>query len=161
MLKESFKRALVAYITSRLEVAKEAAMQAKSAATDSESAAETKWDTFGLENSYLAHGQSVRVAQCEQDLRYFDALTLADTEIVTLGSVLRLVREDGWQKVVVMAKAVGGGEFEYDGQAVLIVTPESPLGASLLGKEAGDEVALKHRGDELQGEVERIFFVEP
>ena len=160
MLKEDFKRALIDYVDKRLHSAREAAAQAKAAATDTESVAETKWDTFGLENSYLAHGQTVRVAQCEQDLRYFEALAVAASDQVALGSVLLLTREDGWSKLVVLANCVGGGEFKFDQYSVLIVTPESPLGASLLGKEEGDEVTLKHRGNALLGEVARIFFVE-
>ncbi|MBM6549963.1 GreA/GreB family elongation factor [Marinomonas ostreistagni] len=160
MLKESFKQALIDYMQARLKVAKDAASQAKSAATDSESAAETKWDTFGLENSYLAHGQSVRVAECQRDLRYFSALTLASMDSITQGSVFLLEREDGWRKVIVMAQYVGGGEFDYEQQSVLIVTPESPLGRSLLGKEEGEEVSLKSRGETLTGEVVTIFFQE-
>ena len=53
-----------------------------------ESVAETKWDTFGLENSYLAHGQSVRVAECETDLAYFRKFSFAESDEVTDGFCL-------------------------------------------------------------------------
>ena len=48
-----------------------AAKRAHDTATGTESVAENKYDTFGLEASYLAHGQSVRVAECQADLHAY------------------------------------------------------------------------------------------
>ena len=44
----------------QLEVAKGASTEAASYATNAESRAESKWDTQGLEASYLAAGQAGR-----------------------------------------------------------------------------------------------------
>ncbi|SBS31914.1 hypothetical protein MAQ5080_02108 [Marinomonas aquimarina] len=157
MFLDSLYQALIAYAENRVKVAQEAAAQARSAATNTESVAETKWDTFGLENSYLAHGQSVRVAECEADLAYFRKFTFADSEEVTLGSVFEVEREDGWSKVVILSQCCGGGEFECQAKSVLLVTPQTPLGKSLLGKEEGDELVMKRRGEQLDAEIVRIF----
>lgn len=155
---ERLHQALVEYAVSRVEVAKEAVVQARTAATDRESVAETKWDTFGLENSYLAHGQSVRVAECESDLAYFRKLSFAQSEEVMVGSVLKLERDDGWSKIIVLSACCGGGEFACgSGEDVLLVTPQTPLGKSLIGKEEGDEVQMKNRGVALKAEITRIF----
>ena len=46
----------------------EAAMRAYNTATNDENVAENKYDTLALEASYLAHGQALRVAECEADI---------------------------------------------------------------------------------------------
>ncbi|MBJ7549466.1 hypothetical protein [Marinomonas ostreistagni] len=149
--------ALIAYAENRVLVAKEAANQARSAATNKESVAETKWDTFGLENSYLAHGQSVRVAECETDLAYFRKFSFAESDEVTVGSAFQVEREDGWGKVIILSQCCGGGEFECQGRSILLVTPQTPLGRSLLGREEGDKVLMKSRGVDQEARIVRIF----
>ncbi|WP_067219453.1 hypothetical protein [Marinomonas gallaica] len=148
---------LLLYIVGRVAIAAEAVNQAKEAATSVESVAETKWDTFGLENSYLAHGQAVRLAECEADLAYFRKFSFSNSEVIELGSVLLLSRSDGWQRIVIIAEHSGGGEFELDDEKALIVTPSTPLGKSLLLKEEGDEILMKSRGVEIDAEIAQIF----
>lgn len=157
MLLQPLYQSLIQYAENRVKVAKEAADQARSAATNTESVAETKWDTFGLENSYLAHGQSVRVAECEADLAYFRKFVFADSDEIALGSVFEVEREDGWNKVIILSAYCGGGEFASQGKSILLVTPQTPLGKSLLGKEEGDELLMKSRGVEQYAEIVRIF----
>lgn len=157
MMLDQLYLALIAYAEHRVAVAKEAANQARSAATDRESVAETKWDTFGLENSYLAHGQSVRVAECEADLAYFKKFAFSDSDEITLGSVFKVERQDGWSKTVILSQCCGGGEFECQGSSILLVTPQTPLGKSLLGREEGDEILMKSRGVDQEAEIVKIF----
>ncbi|WP_417553465.1 transcription elongation factor GreAB [Marinomonas fungiae] len=157
MFLEQLQLSLIEYAETRVKVAKEAADQAHQAATSTESVAETKWDTFGLENSYLAHGQSVRVAECEADLAYFRKMAFADSDEIAVGSVFEVERRDGWNRVIILSQCCGGGEFENQDKSILLVTPQTPLGKSLLGKEEGDEVIMKSRGVELVAEIVRIF----
>lgn len=157
MFLDQLYSALMDYAENRVKVAKEAAAQARSAATDTESVAETKWDTFGLENSYLAHGQSMRVAECEADLAYFRKFSFAESEEIVLGSVFEVERADGWHKVIILSQCCGGAEFVCEGKDILLVTSQTPLGKSLLGKEEGDDVLMKSRGVEQGAEIVRIF----
>lgn len=157
MFLELLHHSLVEFAEARLRVAKGAAEQARSAATDTESVAETKWDTFGLESSYLAHGQSVRVAECEAELNYFRKLRFSEADEVSVGSVFRLEREDGWKKIIVLTEICGGGEFCCGDSEVLLVTPQTPLGKSLVGKEEGEELLMKNRGLDLKAEIVKIF----
>ena len=61
-----------------LDNSKKAAIQAHEAATNGETVAENKYDTFGLEASYLAAGQSKRVSECEENLKIFKLLEVQD-----------------------------------------------------------------------------------
>ncbi|MCO4785938.1 hypothetical protein [Marinomonas atlantica] len=151
---------LLNYIAGRVAIAADAVSQAKEAATSIESVAETKWDTFGLENSYLAHGQAMRLAECEEDLAYFRKFSFSDSELVETGSILLLSRRDGWRRIIIIADRCGGGEFELEDVKVLIVTPKTPLGMSLLSKEEGDDIPMKNHGVEVEAEIERIFMAQ-
>lgn len=148
---------LLLYMADRVDIASDAANQAKEAATGTESVAETKWDTFGLENSYLAHGQAMRLVECEADMAYFRKFRFSESDTVALGSALLLVRQDGWRRIVILAAHCGGAEFGVGDQKALIVTPNTPLGKSLLTKEEGDEIIMKSRGVEIFAEIDRIF----
>ena len=64
--------AITLALLQRFETAKWAAKQAHDAAINEESVAENKYDTFGLEASYLAHGQSQRVLECQTDWQLFE-----------------------------------------------------------------------------------------
>ena len=157
MLLQPLYQSLIQYAENRVLVAKGAADQARSAATNTESVAETKWDTFGLENSYLAHGQSVRVAECEGDLSYFRKFRFSESDVIALGSVFEVEREDGWRRIIILSSCCGGGEFECQGSSILLVTPQTPLGQSLLGREEGDEILMKSRGVDQEAEIVKIF----
>ncbi|MGO2356525.1 MAG: hypothetical protein ACTH58_17545 [Marinomonas foliarum] len=75
MDKKKVYQAITDALLQRFETAKWAAKQAHDAETNEESVAENKYDTFGLEASYLAHGQSKRVLECEKDWLFFNKKT--------------------------------------------------------------------------------------
>ncbi len=138
------KAALVAGLASQLAAALDAAQRAHAAAiegsTHAEARAENSKDTRGLEQSYLARGQAVRVAELEAavaELARFAPRTFAPTATIALGAVVTL-DEDGARSRVFLAPH-GGGVMVG---AVQVVTPGSPLGRALLGKHAGDDVEI-------------------
>ena len=97
-----YKRLIVDRIISGLELAKQAAMsaakQAHETATHSETVAKSKYETFGLEASYLAHGQAQRVAECEVELLDYRSLNLAcflDDSAIGLSALVTLEDELG------------------------------------------------------------------
>lgn len=130
-------------LTRLIGVAKDSADRAHEAATDKEAVAENKYDTRGLEASYLAHGQQERMAQCIEDNALFNELyqnrQLIDE--ITLGSLVSLESNEGVRHVLIGPSA-GGIKVQWNEIEVLVITPQSPLGAQLLGKMVDDEVVL-------------------
>ena len=61
MNKTNVIKTIIALLEVQYQTAIDAAKEAHSTATDDETIAENKYDTFALEASYLAHGQSQRV----------------------------------------------------------------------------------------------------
>ena len=142
------KTQLIAAILGRLDLEldrfTQSARAAQAAATDGESKAEHKYDTRGLEASYLAHGQSLQARETEAARRQFAALAVRDFgpgEPVAPGALVELTG-GGERLWYFLGPAAGGTEVAHLGQEVLVVTPASPLGRDLLGKAAGAGVRI-------------------
>jgi len=123
---------------------------AHESATHSESVAENKYDTRGLEASYLAHGQAKRAAEIEACLRAFEAITPASLSLVSsmvaISSLVKLEDQDGVVRWVWLGSDAGGVKFEFEGNEITIITPQSPLGAALMGRAVGDAFDLNPKG---------------
>ncbi|SBS37802.1 hypothetical protein MSP8887_03047 [Marinomonas spartinae] len=146
----------------RFDTAVWAAKQAHDAATNEESVAENKYDTFGLEASYLAHGQSQRVFDCENDWRTFEkkgVVLFEDDDVVALWALVELNEVDkhvSYTKWFFISPCAGGLTVEQHHQSVFLVTPSSPVGKALIGKEEGDEICLRQNGLEVVYEITRV-----
>ncbi|MCF6325544.1 MAG: GreA/GreB family elongation factor [Gammaproteobacteria bacterium] len=123
---------------------------AHESATHGESVAENKYDTRGLEASYLAHGQAKRAAEIEAALRLYQAIvpeSLSDqATAVTISSLVELKDQHGVVRWVWPGVDAGGVKFVFEGNDVTIITPQSPLGAVLMGREVGDTFELNPEG---------------
>jgi hypothetical protein len=132
---------IVARLQAELELLTAAALATHAEATDEENKAEDKYDTRGLEASYLAHGQSKAAEETALALAQFQTLVLREftaAEPIGLGALVAL---EGAARYFIGPRA-GGTEIELHGTAVLVITPQSPLGRQLLGRRQGDTVQL-------------------
>lgn len=128
-------------LRSELALLTQAALATHAEATHEENKAEDKYDTRGLEASYLAHGQSRAAEEAADAVAQFQALSLRDFaagEAIALGALVRL--EDGSRYFV--GPRAGGTEIETDGVSVMVITPSSPLGRQLVGRRQGDKIAI-------------------
>ena len=140
--KAALKAELEAALAAALETAKRAHAAAIEGATHSEARAENDKDTRGLEQSYLARGQAMRVAELEAAVARVAAWVLpAVADRVGLGA---LVTVDGDDQQLFIAPE-GGGTL-LAGGAVRVVTPQSPLGRAVLGRSVDDEIELRLPG---------------
>ncbi|WP_098467659.1 GreA/GreB family elongation factor [Pseudomonas lurida] len=128
-----------------LDIAQRAAQTAYETATHVENIAENKYDTLGLEASYLAAGQAKRVEEIKQALALCQTMALRaydDQRGIEIGALLGLEDEHGRQQWLFLAPDAAGLKVDVVGQPVTVITPRSPLGKSLLGKFEGDEVEI-------------------
>ena len=132
-----------------LDVLQRAAQTAYEAATHAENIAENKYDTLGLEASYLATGQARRVEEIRQALKQCRAMALAPydaTSGIQIGALIELEAENGTTQWLFLAPDAAGLKLDHGGQTVTVITPRSPLGAALLGKQLEDEVQINVGG---------------
>jgi len=118
---------------------------AAEAATHPESKPENKYDTRGLEASYLAGAQKERVAELKGALMLMKSVVLksftADDRIVP--TALIELELEGHSSLCFLMAWGAGYALEWQGRPVLTITPQSPLGQALLGKVQGDAVQVK------------------
>lgn len=158
------KRLLIKHILQELEhvhqSAVAAAQRAYDTATDEENEAENKYDTLGLEASYLAHGQSKRVAECEADLITFSKLKvvecLADNPI-SIGTLVGIEDEEGIQQFVFLSPVAGGLKFNFNHKEITIVTSSAPLGKALNASRPGDEIEVQMGKDKKHYQITAVY----
>jgi hypothetical protein len=138
---------IIARLQAELEAIKAAALATHAEATHEENKAEDKYDTRGLEASYLAHGQSKAAEEAALGLAQFQAMTVRDFgpgEPTSLGALV--VLEGGTTNYYFIGPRAGGTEIEHEGRIVMVITPQSPLGRQLVGKLTGDVLQLDFAG---------------
>ena len=133
-----------------LAQAQQAALTAYEAATHEENIAENKYDTLGLEASYLAAGQARRVEEIRQALSAWEKLRLRpfDAQLgIQLSALVWLADAEG---------AGAGLKLLLDGQQVRVISPRAPLGQRLIGCGEGDQVELRMGSSIQRFEVLRV-----
>jgi transcription elongation GreA/GreB family factor len=143
------KRVLIKKIVNRLaeelEIYFRAARASRTEATHEQSKAENKYDTRGLEASYLARGQSKQAAEIQGAIAAFenlDARAFGEADPVDMGAFVEL-ELDGEKAAYFVGPRAGGTEVMHDRREVLVITPESPLGRQLMGRKQGEVLKLK------------------
>jgi len=144
MNKSALIQKIISKLMSELEVYFRAAQASRAEATHEQSKAESKYDTRGLEASYLAHGQSKQAAELEAAIADFgklDARKFAAGEPIGVGALLEL-EVAGENAFYFIGPRAGGTEVVQDKQEICVITPQSPLGEQLLEKKQGDRPML-------------------
>ena len=156
------KSALVAslreQIAREIAIMKKAARDAADAATHEEAKPENDKDTRGLEASYLARGQAERVRELERSDNALQFLAIRDPgegARVALGALVT-IDEAGLPATYFVCPVGGGMRVKTANVDVLVVTPQSPVGQALVGKEVGDVVQVRIRGGTRQLEVVEV-----
>lgn len=149
MNKRTVIKKIIAALTGELEIYFRAALASRAEATHESSKAESKYDTRGLEASYLAHGQSKQAAELEAAIAEYEKLAAqksAPGDAVGIGALVEL--EMGGEKMFYfIGPRAGGTEIIHDKKEVVVITPQSPLGAQLVGQRAGCELKLRLGGE--------------
>jgi len=153
MNKRAIIKKIIARLTEELEVCLRAAQFARAEATHEQNKAENKYDTRGLEASYLARGQSKQAVELAAAIAEFDQLSgkawPADAAI-GIGALVEL-ELDRERLYYFIGSRAGGTEVLHDRKEILVITPQSPLGAQLAGKKAGDRPVLNFGGSKQTG----------
>jgi transcription elongation GreA/GreB family factor len=157
------KRKLIQAVIKKLQedigLYQRAAIAARAEATHEQSKAENKYDTRGLEASYLARGQSRQIAEIEQAIEKFEKLgprEFAPGEPIDTGAVVELT--SGREKnLYFLGPRAGGTEIVFEKRELLVITPESPLGAQLLGKKQGEKHRLEIAGQKQEFTVSEVW----
>ncbi|NQY85274.1 MAG: transcription elongation factor GreAB [Verrucomicrobiales bacterium] len=139
------KSAIVESLRQQLQAQYERAIKAlegaHEAATGEDTKAESKYDTRGLEASYLAAGQAEQADELQTAIASLDSFEFPDLDLddpITPGALVE-ADLDGESVFYLLAPAGGGLTCETDdGNTVTVLGPAAPLKKQLLGKTTGD-----------------------
>ncbi|MDT8317782.1 MAG: transcription elongation factor GreAB [bacterium] len=142
------KEALIAQmledLKGRLAALYQSARAAYEGATHEESRAEDKYDTRGLEASYLAGAQAKRTGELEDAIaryRNLKARIFEDDDPIALTALVQL-EVDGIESLYFIGPEIGGTKLVQEGENITVITPKAPLGKKLVGSRADDEFNL-------------------
>jgi len=155
MNKRALIRKIVIRLTEELEVYFRAAQASRAEATHEQSRAENKYDTRGLEASYLARGQSKQAAEIQAAIAAFEKLDtrqFGPGDLIDVGAFVEL-EFNGEKTAYFIGPRAGGTEVLHQKREVLVITPQSPLGEQLLGRKQGDILKLNLAGAQNQYRV--------
>ena len=159
MRKKKLIQAVIERLKADLGLYHRAAVAARAEATHEQSKAENKYDTRGLEASYLARGQSRQVAEIEQAIEKFEkmpAREFAPGEPIDTGAVVELT--SGREKnLYFIGPRAGGTEVIFEKREILVITPESPLGAQLIGKKQPEKHRLEIAGQKQEFTITSVW----
>jgi transcription elongation GreA/GreB family factor len=158
MNKRAIIKKIIARLTDELEIYFRAAKFSRAEAMHESSKAESKYDTRGLEASYLARGQSKQAAELEAAIAEFEKLPVkkfgAD-EPINLGALVEL-EHGGENTIYFIGPRAGGTEVIHDRKEILVITSQSPLGEQLMGKKSGQEPQLNFGGAKQAAKILRV-----
>jgi transcription elongation GreA/GreB family factor len=126
--------------------AEQAVRAAHETATHEENIAENKYDTLGLEASYLATGQARRAEAIRQAMaswRQFRPSPYSASKGIQLGALVCLLDSDDKQQHLFVGPDGGSMKLVSGTQLVQVISSEAPLGRAMWGKCEGDEVSIQ------------------
>jgi len=150
---------IIAHLTAEVELYAAAARAAHAEATHEQSRADNKYDTRGLEASYLARGQSRQLAETEQAIEQYRKLPLRDLgpeDPIDLGALVRLTARSR-KACYFIGPCAGGTEIPLtDGEECLVITPQSPLGRQLMERRQGEKLQIEIAGGKAEYKVASV-----
>ena len=154
--KERLRKLIIRAIKVDFDAASKAANTAKETATSKETVAENKYDTFGLEASYLAHGQSIRVNELAAAIECYSSLPFKkfnEHDSIDITALVTLETESNSNKYFFLGPEAGGLKLHWEGKDIMVITPSTPLGRQLFGKQLDDTVALYVKNNRITYEI--------
>ena len=155
MNKNAVLDAVIDLLKEDLRKSVNASRDAADYAKHEEARSESKWDTQGLEASYLAAGQAGQARQWAEAvtvLEGFREVLLQPRTDIGSGA---LVTCDfgGVEEVFFFAPAAGGLVVSVEGVEVTVITPQSPVAVRMAGLCAGEELPP---GPGAAGRIKRV-----
>ncbi|WP_024657640.1 transcription elongation factor GreAB [Pseudomonas syringae USA007] len=132
-----------------LDIAQRAAQTAYETATHEENIAENKYDTLGLEASYLAAGQARRVEEIRQSLTLYQNWSLKpfdELRGIQTGDLVVVEAQDGQTRYLFLGPDAAGLKVSAGDRLITVITARAPLGQSLLGRFEDDAVQIVING---------------
>jgi transcription elongation GreA/GreB family factor len=159
MPKAQILKLIIQQLSHDLAVQFGAAKTAHEASIHEENIPDNKYDTLGLEASYVAQGQANRAQDIKQALQTYNQLSLQcfdDNSPIRLTALVTLRTGDGTLKTVFIGPSEGGLKVVDGLTEIMVITPVSPLGRILIGRSSGDCIEAGSGSSRREYEIIRV-----
>jgi len=140
MSKHAAIKQLTEILRQQLADMADAAKTTHEAATGEESKQEGKYDTRGLEASYLAGAQAEQTRKIAHSLKTFESLELDDFTAESPVSPGALVETESNAQInyYLLTPCAGGMSIDFRDGTLTTLSPEAPRYQELIGRHVGD-----------------------
>ena len=140
MTKQDLLEKFTCQLRQHLATMTEAAKNTHAASTGEEAKQEGKYDTRGLEASYLADAQAEQTQLLTTSLRLFESLQLENLPPDSKISPGALVETENNGEInhYLLTPCAGGMSMAYEAGELTTLSPDAPLYQKLLGLRCGD-----------------------
>jgi len=142
-IKQEVLKLIIKHLEEDIAISAQAVAMARDTATHNDCLGSSKYETMGLEASYLAQGQGTRLLELERSLAYFKQINLVHASSIMLNSYIELKSDDDKVSYFWLSADEGGLKISYNKKNITIITPKSPLGSQLMGKNIDDVCELR------------------
>lgn len=150
---------IISSLTESVRTLEKAARASHEEATHESSRAESKYDTRGLEAAYLAGGQARQAKEILDSIKAYEALVarnFAPGEPIDMTALVEL-DSDGARSSYFIGPKSGGLDIEHRGKEIMVITPQSPLGQTLIGRKAGERWTARLGGSTVKYHVVSVL----
>ena len=152
---------LIKQINDELDVIKKSAEIAHEDATHEESRAENKYDTRGLESSYLAGAQMERVRILTSSLKQIEGIQLKDfgplDDIASTAVVELYDSKKSTSHYYFILPSCGGFTLYENDLVIKTITKDSAIGEELEGANEGDDISIELRNEVKEFIIKKVY----
>lgn len=152
-MKHKLIEQVIAKLESDLAGLKKAAAETHAITSHDENKQEGKYDTRSIEASYLADAQTSQALTIQESILKIRNITLIDEpETAILGSIV-ILSSDHQDHQFLLLPAGGGITLEYENQPLTTVTPDSPIGKSIIATSIAEQIPNTPIGNVFVSEI--------
>jgi hypothetical protein len=157
--KSDIVQAILERLRRELHVIEEATSMANEEAQPADDITESQRENRALENQYLVDGQSRIAREHREAILAYETLPLRGFGAGEPAALTALVevQSGGEKSLYFLGPRAGGVEITVAGSSVLVLTPQSPLGRTLLGRNIGETFAVEHGAVGRQATITALF----
>lgn len=139
MKKSKIIEVVLEHLRADFERRQAVARRTREQGNDAESQSEGKYDTRSTEENYLADGLARQALEAATAVAAIEKMPIRDFAVgdgIDIGALVELefAKET---ELFLIATAGGGTEVVWNKKTIVVLTPESPLGAQLIGRHKG------------------------
>ena len=136
---------VITHLLAQSESIKESSEKARKASVEAPSAKESRSDTTRAEMSWLSQRLASSSAKIRKQVESLQKADISPADCVREGSLVKLRDKRVIASEAYFILPVGSGIkiASEEGEKIVVVTPDSPIGAALMGRRQGDDCDIQ------------------